>query len=83
MEMRKVWTKPLAEAERFVANEYVAACGDSGVTYLFECNAGGGTEGNVYVENGKKAGLQTHGWAKDIALMPKYDGEDHYYHACG
>ncbi len=28
--------------ERFVANEYVAACGESGKVYKFECNAPGG-----------------------------------------
>ena len=28
------------ESEVFAANEYIAACGDSGVVYNFECNAG-------------------------------------------
>ena len=37
---RKVWRRPLTEVQKFEANEYVAACGDSGVVYNFECNAG-------------------------------------------
>ena len=30
----------MMESEVFAANEYIAACGDSGVIYNFECNAG-------------------------------------------
>ena len=40
MEMRKAWTKPLAVAEQFVANEYVAACGDQNMVYKYKCDAG-------------------------------------------
>lgn len=36
----KVWVRPLTMVQQFEANEYVAACGDSGVVYNFECNAG-------------------------------------------
>ncbi len=36
------WVRPQTVAQRFVANEYVAACGDSGTVYKFECNAGQG-----------------------------------------
>lgn len=38
--MRKEWMEPVIEVQEFVANEYVAACGDSGKVYNFECNAG-------------------------------------------
>lgn len=38
--MKKAYVKPSMESEAFVPNTYVAACGDSGVTYYFECNAG-------------------------------------------
>ena len=38
--MRKEWMEPVIEVQEFVANEYVAACGDSGKVYKFECNAG-------------------------------------------
>ena len=37
---RRVWTRPVTEVQKFEANEYVAACGDKGTTYLFTCNAG-------------------------------------------
>lgn len=39
MEKQK-WVRPQAIVQEFVANEYVAACGDSGKVYKFECNAG-------------------------------------------
>ena len=41
--MRKEWMEPVIEVQEFVANEYVAACGDSGKVYKFECDARGGT----------------------------------------
>ena len=37
--MKKAYQKPTMAAQLFAANEYVAACGDNGTTYLFECNA--------------------------------------------
>ena len=57
----KVWRRPLTEVQKFEANEYVAACGDSGTTYLFTCDAGGGVSGDVYVESNGVEGLQTRG----------------------
>lgn len=39
MEKQK-WVRPQAVVQEFVANEYVAACGESGKVYKFECNAG-------------------------------------------
>ena len=38
--MRKEWMEPVIEVQEFVANEYVAACGDSGKVYNFKCDAG-------------------------------------------
>lgn len=50
---RKVWRRPLTEVQKFEANEYVAACGDSGVVYNFECNAGSRRNSyNVYFDDG-------------------------------
>ena len=50
---RKVWRRPLTEVQKFEANEYVAACGDSGVVYNFECNAGNRWDSyNVYFDDG-------------------------------
>ena len=37
--MRKEWMEPVIEVQEFVANEYVASCGDSGKVYNFTCNA--------------------------------------------
>lgn len=70
----KSYKKPVLNVERFTANEFVAACGDSGVTYLFTCDAGGGKSGTVYLETNGSDGLQT-GWGGDQSLGG--------YHACG
>ena len=40
---KKEWMKPLAVAQRFVANEYVAACGEENKVYKFKCDAPAGT----------------------------------------
>lgn len=51
--MKKMWSEPVILAEKFMPNEYVAACGDSGVVYNFECNAGNRRNSyNVYYDNG-------------------------------
>lgn len=50
---RRVWIRPLTEVQKFEANEYVAACGDSGTTYYFECDAGQRRNSyNVYFDDG-------------------------------
>lgn len=41
--MRREWMEPVIEVQEFVANEYVASCGDSGTVYKFTCNASAGT----------------------------------------
>lgn len=38
--MKKEYVSPLIICEKFQADEYVAACGDSGTVYKFKCNAG-------------------------------------------
>ena len=41
--MKKRWEEPKIGVQKFVPNEYVAACGDTEYgNYLFECNAPGG-----------------------------------------
>lgn len=80
----KVWRRPLTEVQKFEANEYVAACGDSGTTYLFKCDAGGGVSGNVYVESNGVEGLQTRrewvgGWDGHWQEADRSLGG---YHAC-
>lgn len=53
MEKKRAYVKPSLESEAFVPNTYVAACGDSGTTYLFECNAGSRRNSyNVYFADG-------------------------------
>lgn len=73
--MKRAYVRPTMVGERFVANEYVAACDDKGTIYKFECNAG--DKGllmypyKVYVDSNKNG---------------KYDENDAYlnnYHACG
>lgn len=73
--MKRAYVRPLMECETFVANEYVAACGDSGTVYKFKCDAGGGRSGHVYLETNGRPGLQTEGPNSDRYLSS--------YHACG
>lgn len=40
--MKKEWVRPQTLIESFAANEYIAACGDSGKVYNFTCDAPGG-----------------------------------------
>lgn len=73
--MKRAYVRPTMVGERFVANEYVAACGDTEYgKYEFTCDAGGGARGDVYVESNGQDGLQK----DDECLTP---GES-YYHSC-
>ena len=82
--MKKAYVKPSMESEAFVPNTYVAACGDSGTTYKFKCDAGGGVSGSVYVESNGVEGLQTRSsgswWGGDYVAADRSLGG---YHACG
>lgn len=42
MEMKKDWMDPRTIVQDFVPNEYVAACGDTGTVYKFQCTAPAG-----------------------------------------
>lgn len=70
--MKRAYVRPTMVGERFVANEYVAACGDKGTVYKFKCDAGGGKSGSVYLETNGKEGFQLF---SDTYLSQ--------YHACG
>ena len=37
--LKRTYVRPTMGGERFVANEYVAACGESGKVYFFDCIA--------------------------------------------
>lgn len=78
--MKRAYVRPTMVGERFVANEYVAACGDTEYgKYKFTCDAGGGVSGDVYRESNGKPGFQ-----KGYALFG-YGGDEWLggYHACG
>lgn len=78
--MKRAYVRPTMVGERFVANEYVAACDDTEYgKYKFTCDAGGGVSGDVYRESNGKPGFQ-----KSYGLFG--DGGDEWlggYHACG
>lgn len=48
--MKRVYERPMMFAQEFMANEYVAACGASGKTYKFVCDAG-------YLEKAHQIGI--------------------------
>ena len=79
--MKRTYESPRAYVEEFTPNEYVAACGDSGVVYNFECNAGQADhEYAVYTYNnrGRKEYLRIgSGWNSHTI-----NGYDYYYHPC-
>ena len=50
--MKKRWEEPRILVQKFMPNEYVAACGDSGTVYKFECNAGDSLGGYSVYLNG-------------------------------
>ena len=46
--MKRRYERPSAYIEEFTPNEYVAACGDKGTIYKFQCNAGTAKESSPY-----------------------------------
>jgi len=50
---KMIWTRPVAEVEQFMPNEYIAKCEDTVNEYKkFVCNASGGIFGVVFRDNG-------------------------------
>ena len=77
--MRKEWMEPVIEVQELVANEYVAACGNSGKIYKFVCDAGESDHSyNVYYydESGKKKYI-----AKEPSLFGPH-AQFSGYHPC-
>lgn len=71
--MKGTWEAPRIMVQEFEANEYVAACGDSGTVYKFQCNAG--SEGKRYdVTTGKDG-------SGNLTENPRWDVTN-YYHPC-
>ena len=50
---KRSYVKPVLSGEEFVPQNYIAACGDSGAVYKFECNA---PSGNMYVPDPNNSG---------------------------
>ena len=72
--MKKTWEEPRILVQQFMPNEYVAACGTSGVVYNFECNAG--EEDTKYaVKDATGTVAKTSGWYMN--------GKDDWYEPCG
>ena len=75
--MKKRWEEPRILVQKFMPNEYVAACGDENKVYKFTCDAP--TEwgsGLVYVESNGEPGLQ-------VSLFGGGDTFRSNYHPCG
>lgn len=72
--MKKVYEAPVVHLEQFVANEYIAACGESGTVYKFKCDAGKKSE--------RYAVKDANGNIATISGM-YMDGEFYYYNPCG
>lgn len=76
MKQKRRYERPSAYIEEFTPNEYVAACGEGGTIYKFQCTAGGGKNGDLtditgtinYTDGGRHKELGT----------KKYTS----YHAC-
>lgn len=86
--MKKTWEEPKIMVQKFVANEYVATCGDSGTVYNFVCDAGNGVYGSVYQETNGQPGLQADGQNSDTRIatyleLPLVGRPLGGYHACG
>ena len=71
---KEAWVRPETMVQQFAANEYVAACGESGVTYNFKCDAPSG--GAVYYyPNGRGGSVE------EAAGYSWFLGSQ--YHPCG
>lgn len=67
--MKKIYEKPVMQAERFVANHYVAACDPDEFyrLYKFECESTYGSY--VWIETNGTSGLQSAGnWISNASL---------------
>ena len=74
--MKKMWEEPKILVQKFMPNEYVAACGDSRVVYKFECNAGNRWDSyNVYYDDGRPLASSN----GDEEWYAQFTG----YHPCG
>ena len=84
---KRIWSKPEMNEFAFAANEYVAACGDSGTTYLFKCDAGLVEKNNPlypYLPGQEPTyWAPTYGDLTDSEGNLYTSGKNKYYYACG
>ena len=82
--MKKRWIEPQILVQQFTANEYIAACGESGTVYKFVCNAGdAGSKYNVFFngDDGRPETGDDIAWTTSRQYRPiHYKGS---YHPCG
>ena len=72
---KQAWVRPQAIGQRFTPNEYIAACGDSGKVYYFECNAGDPNKRyDVYTDDGRLLTKDRYSW---------FGITTRYFHPCG
>lgn len=74
--MKKRWEEPRILVQKFMPNEYVAACGEVNKVFNFVCDAGGGTPGTVYEDSNNNGKLDLHDEPLTGRILPTY-------HACG
>ena len=72
--MKRAYVRPTMVGERFVANEYVAACGDKGTVYKFNCDAPGGPL--YYYPNSDGMVDGVHNENDKVKFL------SHFYHPC-
>lgn len=78
------WCRPKAIVEKFMPNEYIAACGDSGTVYNFECNAGIQYSGNdnyhykVWTSSGRVLADWDSGYYGPCGITHQADSNDEF-----
>ena len=82
MKMKQVWSSPKTSFEQFVPQNYIAACGDSGVVYKFTCDVNDGRDGGVWQETNGRTGLQIEGgWGYEADT--RISRSNSSFHGCG
>ena len=78
--MKMTYEKPMIKYEEFLANEFVAACGDQNLVYKFACTAGGGAHGDVFLDSNGNGMLDR---GDENLTKNSWIFGTRYFHACG
>ena len=79
----KKYMKPLMEGQMFVANEFVAVCGNQ-TSYKFKCDAGGTFNSDGEMTSYKSGYLYDENWNASYAYPYYMHGRGtNGFHACG